>query len=103
MMSDEFKIKAGPFGARTGLFTYRQTALMLRMSEDSIRRIPLSVLPRYKPGKVVLFDVDDVKQYLRTHKKLVARGDDNVSQAQRNLLELCADSARSRSLERRTK
>jgi len=102
-MAKVFKIRAGPFGARTGLFTYRQTALMLRMSEDSVRRIPLSELPRYKPGKVVLFDVDDVKQYLRTHKKIQAAGADNVSQVQRNLIELCADSTRSRSLERRTK
>ena len=102
-MPKAFKIKAGPFGARTGFLTYRQTALMLRMSEDSVRRIPPDVLPRYKPGKVVIIDVDDIRQYLRRCKKIGAKSVNNVSQAQRNLIELCADSTRSRSLERGTK
>ena len=102
-MTTVFKLRAGPFGARTGLLTYSQVALMLRMSEDTVRRIPTAELPRYKPGKTVLFDIDDVKLYLRTYKKISAGDGENVSQAQRNLIEFCADSARSRSLERRTK
>lgn len=102
-MTKALKIKAGPFGARTGLLTYKQVALMLRMSEDTVRRISTAELPRYKPGKTILFDVDDVKLYLRTYKKISGCNGNNVSQAQRNLIELCADSARSRSRERRTK
>lgn len=102
-MTGVFKLKAGPFGARTGLLTYKQVALMLRMSEDTVRRIPATELPRYKPGKTILFDIDDVKRYLRTYKAISGGKGDNVSQAQRNLIELCADSARTRSRERRTK
>ncbi|NVJ99418.1 MAG: helix-turn-helix domain-containing protein [Alphaproteobacteria bacterium] len=102
-MGTVFKLKAGPFGARTGLLTYSQAALMLRMSEDTLRRIPTAELPRYKPGKTVLFDIDDVKQYLRTYKKISHIGAEKVSLEQRKLIEFCADSTRSRSLERRTK
>ena len=91
------------WAARSGIVTYEQAAVILHMSADTIRRIPTAELPRYKPGKVVLFDLDDLKQYLRSHKKIAPVSSDKVSQEQRKLIEFCADSARSRSRNRRTK
>jgi hypothetical protein len=38
-----------------------------RLSLDTLRRIPTSKLPKYKPGRVVLYFLDDLDRYLRLH------------------------------------
>ena len=88
---------------RIRLVTYQQAAKILHMSEDTLRRVSPTKLPRYRPGRTTLFDMEDIIAYLRQHKKISADKADKVSQEQRKLIELCADSARSRSRNRRTK
>jgi hypothetical protein len=38
-----------------------------RLAPDTLRRIPISKLPKFKPGRVVLYFPDDLDRYLRLH------------------------------------
>jgi hypothetical protein len=79
--------------------TVDQVARELRCSVDSVRRIPKNELPCSRPGKVNLYDPEDVRGYVRRMQK----GNRNMakgSQSGGNLITCLADSVRKRSTQK---
>ncbi len=73
-----------------------------RLAPDTLRRIPTSILPKFKPGRVVLYYPDDLDRYVRIHCVVGHPPIEPLENPEEIDLDALADKARGRSRKRRT-
>lgn len=73
-----------------------------RLAPDTLRRIPTSILPKFKPGRVVLYYPDDLDRYVRIHCVVGQPPIEPLANPEEIDLDALADKARGRSRKRRT-
>lgn len=73
-----------------------------RLAPDTLRRIPTSKLPKYKPGRVVLYYPDDLDRYVCIYCVIGQPPIEPLANPEEIDLDALADKARGCSRKRRT-
>ncbi len=86
------------------ILTLEEVSRLLSCSTDTLRRIPLDDLPRYKVGKCHLFLLEDVIRFLRNHRRVGCQPgiDALLSKTVADVLESASDGVRKRAQETST-
>lgn len=73
-----------------------------QLAPDTLRRVPTSKLPKFKPGRVVLYYPDDLDRYVRIHCAVGQPSIEPLANPEQIDLDALADKARGRFRKRRT-
>ena len=74
--------------ASSGILDIHQVAMVLRCSEDTVRRIPFDEFPTYEGvGRYTLYLKSELDQFVRSRQRIVKRGS-GLSSADRSIMHI---------------